>query len=608
MRQEAIDYILRNKLPLTEKTISQVLESNFNSKSLHGVIDKSRGINLDMIEDVYRHTSGNMRDIIERRNKLEVSLNSIHSHIQERADSLLSSIRQASTDTKLAKALEKNMSGEITTLDIDLFNYGKINQEETSATVYENIIYGTPKNVDLTDTSLSKMKLNRYGTNQVSLYASDFTGSQPVRIEKFLEGKSSSMDEEDGVINGSERFRINCESQNKNSKTIELIIDRNENDTFNIIEFALRKATMCNIFLSDNDIEYKQIFKKKQYIKNTVLPIGSSSSRYIKILFYVNKHTKQKNGKNIFTVDIDGIYVINATHICPTIYETNPIDIEGSFSGISISTEDNFSDKDVSIKYMVSVNDNPWKLIRPVDKTKPYIASESPIVRVDNYYTNKMVVLSDFTKTESGEYESVSELPTEFIGSNQISVYSKEITSTGEDWTFDGVYYTAYGYLAEMKTLDLGQSSIEINGKWTTGKTVLSQGIHKIRIQESNYANIMNLSNLIVIDGSGETILAQNSNGDTVTIFDPLYPYNHKRISDTIFDHIFKNRLTEKDSYNIHSNGTGFKITTSDLHEEVIICYRLHIAELKNIRIRAEMMSENGSTVPYIEKIILRAS
>jgi len=105
--------------------------------------------------------------------------------------------------------------------------------------------------------------------------------------------------------------------------------------------------------------------------------------------------------------------------------------------------------------------------------------------------------------------------------------------------------------------------------------------------------------------GGGEYTVVSNDKS-VRTVFDPLYPYNHKHLIETHFDYVFKKELIENTDYNIYNKGSNYYVSTPEDQEVIMVAYRLYQSNVESIQVKAELRSADHVTIPFIEKLIIR--
>jgi hypothetical protein len=604
MRQEIIDYLIRNNIEVTEYNIGQISNNGFNSSAIDTVLSPGSRFDSYAMSKIYDYTVGLMHKNVENRARIASDVSSMTNSISERFDRLQRNIESGLNEIKAAQILEKNMSGYVDTVVLDFSNNSIFDQQETTATVTDELIIGTVKTPKIASDK-SSIRITKYMVNSLSGSMKSDNDITKARVECINSSGIPYIAAKDTeVINSDTRFQLVAESENSDGKRIELKIDKKDNEYFNQIEINLARAHLAMVYTSEDDITYKKAYSKFKYIKDTVVPLAGTTSRFIKIVFNKNKHDFLSNGKNGYRVKFNYLNIVKASVEEVAVMETNDITINGAYSSLCLSTCCNYSDKNVSINYKVSLDGSEWQDIRPVAKINK--DTMHPIViPINNYSNNKLISLKDYTKIDDAYRYSLN-LPSDFLISNKVRAFSGDISDGNSEWQYVKGYYVVYGVLNKPAEIELGNTTLEINGKWATGKVSLASGLYRLRIRESNYATIINSRNAELVSELNGEYIVKDDLGTLRTIHDPLYPYNHKMIISQIFDFLFYRELIEKDDYTLYNNETGFNVSTLVPHEEVIIAYRLYEEKLTKLKLRAEMKSLDKNTIPYIEKAFIR--
>lgn len=655
MRHEAIDFLIRSGIDVTETNISKVLKDGFSPRTPEFVLNEQDGLGLDSINSIYNFAVETMARIANERSRLETRAGSKLIDISNRFDSLNRRINEVTQQLRSAQVLEKNMSGYVETISLDLSDSSLVNRQNTTATLSDGFILGVVEDENL-KAEMTDIPVLKYKASQVSSVIRGAGSIHPAKIEKitsggigrapiesvmiplghyslisepFIECTQSGctiLDTEnytgyemDGtgvvsvwktidefLINSDTEFRITGSSEVGGARSLDIVIDRKSNELFSQIEVGLRKAAIATLYLSDDGRAYERVFDKPRYIKDTVFPVGNRSSRYIKISIGLNSHTSVAEGAYQYILDFKHLNILRSTYSTTAVFETNGIEVGGNSSCIAISTCDNFSDSNVSIKYQVSIDDGDWKTVRPVDKVKVGNVIEPVVLKFNDFSDNKLIAMRDFTPVNTG-FESELEIPAQFLLSNDTRVFADDITTPGVEWRGDLILRTVYGYLKNETILDLGPTSVQLNGKWATGSTTLHPGLYEIRVREEDYANIYNANGAEVTDDGNGNYTVKDDQGSR-TVSDPLFPNNNKIKIEKAFDLLFAKELIEKKDYTLYNNGSIYSLLTSKKYSEVIMSYRLHRTNADLIKIRAEMTSLDKTTIPYIERILIRMS
>lgn len=607
MRAEAIDFLIRKNIDVTESNIDKILKEGFSLQTPEAVLNRDSGINRELIDGVYDFALESMRPSLQVRSDLEDRFEAIDQDIKERFDKLSRGIATATQELKAAQVLEKGMSGYVKSINVDFSENAVIDLVNTNALISEGVVFGTIKD-ESTAADKESIRVKEYPVSAVSSVIRTSGDVTPGRFEIFNDSGISHVPFPDqSLINADKSFRMIGELGLGGEKRMDLIIDREDASLFNQVELQLEKAHLAQVFLSDDGLEFTKVFDKEKYVKNTVLPVGSSTARYIKITIYKTRHDAVHSGIYSYDVRFNKINILRSTINDTAVVQTNNIDIGGPYSVLALSTCDNFSDPKAEITYKISIDDGEWKTIRPVDKKKVGNVIEPVTVKLNDYSENKLISLTNFNKTQVG-YTASLDLPQQFVASNDLRVFAEDMTEFGGEWEGDSSYKTAYGMVAQTKSFDIGETQMQINGKWATGLIELNPGLYEVKVLTSNYANLFNAKNASLINSNNGEYSITDKSGAVRMIADPLYPYNHKILVEDNFDLLFKKELIEKRDYTLYNSQANYNLSTYQKYNEIIVSYRLHQSNAGFFKLRAEMSSEDKTTMPYIERALIRMS
>lgn len=607
MRSEAISQLIRHGIPVTESNISEILQNPLASvRAIESIMAKGY-LDKESLNQIYDFISGNFCSIVEPLSKLELVYSEKLDEVETRASILSRKINDVYNEISSAQVLETKMSGYLRTINLD-FSEKAIVNTNTNATISGGIVYGLPVSPKLANTDLINGR--KYTRGNITVYIRGSNVNEPNLGSLFVVKEQTNprvptVDEE--IINSEIPIKIVGKSKVSGPRQIDLFIDKKDNEIFNQIDICLNRAHMVQFNFSNDGKTFERIYTRPKYIKNTPTPIGLRNDRYIKITFYKESHDRVDNGEYIYEVNIKKLNILRTTLSEEILFETNEIDIPGNFSKVAIDTCDNYRSNKVSIDYEININDSEWNSIRPVDKVSDSNSVLVPsVISVNDYVDNKIIVLRDNEVQVDGSYLYTLEFPQTFLTSNQIRIFSNELDSENNEWEGDTIFHWCYGIVRDTAEFSVGNNEIQINGKWITGDIKLTKGVYKIKVRNENYINIVNLfSNEIVDENDGEYYI-KSEEGDTALVFDPLWPNNHKVIIEKSFDFLFSKELFEKTDYTLYNNQDNINVSTAKEHEELLIVYRLHQSETSTVKIRAKMKSIDNTSIPYIEKILIR--
>lgn len=604
-RSEAIDYLIRHSIPVTEDNIDQQIKAGFDV--IEPTLTKEDVIDHSFVESVQESVVQVFGNASRRTEALNKKYENLTYEVISRIERISREVEEAGVAIREAQVLERNMSGYAETLNIDFSDGSVINWNETTALISGGLVVGAIN--DRSKANKEFVKVDPISFRFAKATIRSVRGEHGATIQHIttdgivLPHPASNADYK--IVNSGQPFIISGVSDYRESHKLDILIDRESEDPFNQIELNLEKAEVINIFTSANGKTFTKEFEQTRYAKNTVFPIKESKARYIKIVFHKTGPTKESYGKYLYQTRVNSLNVLKATINEPAVVVTNSIAIAGNYSAMAIDTCDTYTDPNTDITYHVSINDGEWLEVRPSDKTKNQKILSPVALRVDRFNNNKIISLVEKNKINQNYIYSL-DLPGEFLLSNTIKVFAEDITGTNKDWLEDHDYMSVNGLLYESKILELGSTRLELNGKWVTGTVTLQPGLYRIRTNARQYGNLFITKNAELINASTGEYLVTDANGNQRNVTDFLYPFNHKVLVESAFDFILHKELSPRRDYTIYSADTGYRIATPEAHNEVLVVYQLHSAFVSNVKIKATLVSKNKTSIPYIGKLILR--
>ena len=601
-RTEIIDYLIRKNIEVTEDNISKVEVDGFGAYTLETILDVNSAITHGTLDDIYSYVVESMCENVEKRIALEEDLDVLRSKIENRFDLLQRNIGNAIEEIRIAQVLEGNMAGEIKTVSIDFDSTSIINPEST-ALVSDGVVVGGSSHGEFVDKNAIRLK--EYSIENISASMSRFGIVSPVLLQIFnTNGIATIAKADDGIVNSGKRFNLSGMHELPGMKIMDVVIDRLDKEYFNQIEVKLFKAHMCMVYTSKDGILYDRQLSKPKYVKNTIIPISGTSDRYVKISFTKMKHDRVAGGKYAYALLIDELNILKSTLSESTSIETVDIEVPGNYTAVSLDTCCNYANPGVNIDYYVSIDGQDYTPIRPVAKAKSDKMNIPTALPINNYVDNKMIHITKFEDKDGG-YVTELDIPGEFLSANTVRVFSSYV-KRGEEWNSSNGYHAVTGVLSESKTIQLGDTQMMINGSWATGEVYLPKGVYSIRTTDDYFLNIIQSNTVEILSEINGEYTVVDSDGIHRTFMDPLYPYNHKIIAEEIFDALLGRELIENVDYSLYNNGTTYNINTPVRHEDILVIYRLHSKNLTTFKLRCDMQSIDKTTVPYIEKALIK--
>jgi len=600
MRNEDIDYLIRKGIPVTEYNIKNINQSEINKITTDLIINKdSLSLTKDTINNIYNYIAGIYNDTITEKIELRKKIESLMNKIEQDGIDIDQGISTLKEEVYTSMVLEQAMSGEIKTTLIKFNTSEILSNESENILLINDMIIADSSNYS---SNKSVIKLEKYSFSNLTAFSRTRDSLFEAKIELISDsGIGYFPPPEKEVINNDISFRIEDNNDIYLSRNIDLLIDKKDSSTYNQIELKLKKAHIVSVYTSQDNKTFTKRTDKPRYIKDSIIQLGIISDRFIKIIFHKKKRDNVANGKNNYSIEIESLSILKTTFTGTSVMITNPIEIDGAYSKVAISVCDCNTEKDsANINYSLSINGNDWEPVRPI--------GQSNNSQLRNTVNTNIMIQNKFILLEDKEEENYSlKLPTDFTSSNFTRVFANNITKSHEDWIRERGMYYSIGILYEEKEIDFGNKEILLNGKWYSGIVTLKADIYKIGILDENYANIILERDNVVDLNNGEYSITTSEN-KVITVYDPLYPYNHKYIIEKDFDYIFQKEIYLEKDFNIHrsQDGKGSTISTISSYENLIIAYRLHKTDVNSIQIKAEMTNNELHLIPYIEKIILR--
>lgn len=607
MRNEAISKLIREGTPVTEKNIQLVLSSNFgNNRAIDKILSESY-LNNFSLNEIYNFIIKNYANIVSLIKSMEDEHEEVSESIANRSDFIGRRINDVYNEIASAQVLESKMSGYLKTINLDFSSKAVVDQDST-VSISDNVIFGIPNKAEL-NTEIEAVGKG-YTLDNVDAYIRGSNVPESSAASIFLIDRNNTPiipTQEDRIINSDTAVKIEGRSSISGSRQLDIIIDKEDNEIFNQINFSVGKAHLVDIYISTDGKDFIKLFNRPKYVKDTPLMVGTKNHRYIKITFYKDDFDRVDNGEYVYEIKFKKFEIVRTVLSNETLFLSNSIEVPGIYSKLAIDTCDNYKNSGVEIQYELNVDDKGWDLIRPVNKLSSKDKVISPSVYSINEYTdNKIIVLKDNEVDINGDILYNLELPSEFLTSNQIKIFADELSEEDNSWKQESIFYTVYGILKNPVTIDFGQEAISINGKWVSDEVQLTKGVYIIKVRKENYINIVNLFSSSITKSNKGEFDVKDSEGNIVKVYDPLWPYNHKLLIEENFDFLFREELFEKIDYTIYNSDSNFKISTNKEYKEILIIYKLYQSEMSKVKIRAKLKSLDNTTIPYIEKIMLR--
>lgn len=605
MRSEDIDYLVRNNIPVTKYNLDNIDLFSSSRTSLRSDIDMG-AVPLDIpgINSIYDYTASMFSEGIDNKIGVRSLVDTLESDVNMRISNINRALDELRNEVAASVVLEKSMSGQAETLMITFQDKSIVSSESDGVLVREKRVYADTSG---NKSEKSAIRIEKYPFSSLSATMRSKKSLQQAKIEGVAaSGVGYIPQQDDPVINEELPFRIESIADAETDVRLDLIIDREDASLYNQVELDLEVAHLVTIYTSNDGEEYTTHVGKPKYVYNSFIQIAPTTDRFLKVVFHKQNPDIIKNGNDTYLVSIKSLSLVRTTFTGQSTFISSSIEVGGAFGKIALNVCDATTyGHDALIKYYLSVNGQQWQAIRPIDRSTGDDITKSSVIDVNSMVDNRFMILDKSVTTNTiTEYDLL--LPEDFIRSNQLRIFGKNISDTPEEWDYERGLYRIVGILYTEKEIDFGTEEVSLNGKWTSGKVTLVPDIYRIEVKAENYANVILDRSGTVTDLGGGEFAVESSTGLVRTVFDPVYPYNHKSIIETSFDYIFKKELIENDDYNIYNKDSGYQVSTYEDNGTLLAAYRLYESNVNSIQIKAELQSVDYVTIPFIEKIIIR--
>lgn len=570
MNEALINYLFRNNN--SRKTDQSSLLKNSVKKNLEEkLINEELVFNTESNESLSLHEyliESRLESINLLLNNIEKNSKELDSKVSSRLEDLKLKIINTEKNVKEALLSERKLTGETYTLNIPLLK--EYSSKNTSAEIKNEIIFGSGYIESKDDTE---------NLSTINIVSEEET-----------------------------EFQI---SSKKTDYPININFEKNTYKAFNQISIKIEdKAKTGILYLKFNKAEAISILDEKGYeiikpkiSKEISLPIDNEKKSFS--IRFLNNNKR--------SVIIEKLYLSNNIYNNNTVYETLPLKIEKDLSYLTVQTCDNYSNKEVSIVYYISINGSSYRVIRPNGKISISGNLESIIRATD---------LSDYIEIETSGLEdnqyrfintSIDTLNSDYF------IFSKKF---GKDFfSFENYiknndeFYTMNISSKKEKSIKLSPNmSITINDIYYTynsqnkGEVIIPKGLSSIKIRKNYWKEIIDLdlyrvtdvnkNSITVVDRSTEKIITVNNYFDT-----------EEEVNNSLYLQFFKNNFDiylKKENLKLKKGRNGEYSFFKEDNSSLYIYSNSLITTVKSIQIKAEMKSLSGKVCPFISRILVR--
>lgn len=502
------------------------------------------GTGVEKLEDVDLNTEKGRRDLqlkakdyvaktFRDTQAINSNLDEMDKRFKDQVARLQSKVDKTIEKVRGALLSERGTSGAIYTTQIPLNR--QQTTETTTTRIEEGIAFGVPNHDDVHTSEITYLTLKNLSFNSnINLnYVNRDRGDD---LKDF---KLSTHTQTDIPI----EFKIVLTGVVRTSSSL-------------IIEMTEHK--IVEIYINN------QLYKEKGLVKDLILPIDINTMT-VGLRFYPNIHRSN-------TIHFKRIGYTELIYNTATYLETKNISINKDLYQIVIDTCDNSNDRLVTIDYAISINDEPFEAISPVQKHKAI--EKQSIITLDKTQVLNMYK-SDIKKVNDGDYRFYvpNNLQTNLIYEHPI--YFKNVKGITNQLLYvsikEDVVLNATALLQHI------EDKVYVNSSLVEDNFTLYKGIATISVvtKKGDYSNI-NLDYLNNLVGK-ENIYISKQVKPVLTDIDYLkyVSFTYKELLDT----------DTKEAY-----FPGIKPKRN----------------ISTLKLRAELKSLDKRTVPFISRILVR--
>ena len=419
-------------------------------------------------------------------------------------------------------------------------------------------------------------------------------------------------------IGAQEETVLKIESETLNSYPLKLKLNKNFYNNYQQIKITLPRITQTGIlYLEFDKQEAFSILNRDGYeiipkhISNTVKFPVNNDSRSFSIRLLENTDRE---------VIVKALYFTEQIYNTTTVYESTIMSVEEDLSLLSVQTCDNYTDKNVNIKYEISVNEREYEEFRPNGKLKENLTQSIIKASILNY--ENTIKLSN-PILDNGVYKFyTNELINSEIKVKAFSWKFKEDFNSVESFVQDShnhpseLFYNMFFVVKEDIKIVLN-SVLEFydNGKLIKKETegdvyTLKRGIHKIRVLKTLWKETVDLNKFSIFSILENKLTVIERETEEKKTIDFIYNPSEDLVQSTsLYLQIFNKKvdiyLTEEKLNKKLDNAFVEYFFKSNPYPLYVISESVQ-TRVNTIQIRATMTSLDKVTCPYISNITIR--
>lgn len=566
-----LNYLFKNK------------KNDQSSETLKGVIED---INLKITDEEKIYLTADNESLSLQEYKVETELerlNYLLSVVSENVDKLDKTVKEELVKFKLrlldstslvkqALLSERKLTGESYTLQIPIEK--GYYSENTTATVDDGVIFGLGFDENNVSSKLDLSTLYIRSEENTEFKITSETNSYPINIQL------------------SENFY-------KPYNQLKLTISNLSQTGILYIKFD--KAEAISI-LDANGYEIAE-----PYITDKVsLNIGTDAKSF-SIRFANNKKR---------TISVREMYFTEATYNKVTVYETMPLAIDKNLSFLTVQTCDNYSDRNVNLKYEISINGNPYRAFRPNGKLNN--SKLQSIIKTS--ITEDIEVKLNYDTLQDGYYRYYNENLVNinsrlkvFSGKMSEDFLSLENYLPLTEQTFEMTIYNPQDFVLKLSPtmsifIDDFLYEYTINNK---GEVLIEKGLRKVKVERKYWKEIIDLDNYAILSIEKEKLIVYKRDDlnmvkiDVDNYFDPI-----DVTSNSIYLQFVQNNidvyLREEDNIRRKLDADYIEYFYKEDPRPIYVYSEAYQITVNTIQIRVTLDTYDSKICPYVSKMLVR--
>lgn len=455
-----------------------------------------------------------------------------------------------------------------------------------------------------------------------------------VPIEKGYYSSNTTATVDDGVI-----FGIGFDENNVSSKLdlSTLYIKSEENTDFKITSET--NLYPINIQLAEN------FYKPYNQLKLTISNLSQTGILYLKFdkaeaisvldsngyeivepyitdKVSLNINTDSKSFSIRFannkkrTVTIREMYFTEATYNKTTVFETLPLALDKNLSFLTVQTCDNYSNRNVDIKYEISINGNPYRAFRPNGK----LNSKKLQSIIKTSITEDIEVKLNYDTLQDGYYRYYNE---NLVNINsRLRVFSGKMT---EDFlslenflpsttqTFEVTIYNPQDFVLKLSPnmyVYVDDFYYEYNDV-NKGNVEITEGLRKIKIERKFWKEIIDLDKYEIVSIEKEKLTVFEREADVKVkievdhYFDPI-DVNSNSIYLQLMQNSVDIYLKEEVDIRRKLDADYIEYFYKEDPKPIYVYSEAYQTTVDTIQIRVTLDTHDHKICPYVSKILVR--